>query len=101
MIINDILANPELAITITDDQIKKLAYGIEYYSVQRGDPADAWDTMDVLRNRLREIESRPSRPAAQAVKMVRCACGHTVDKSLVMSASLGTSCPDCYDRMSA
>ena len=31
---------------------------------------------------------------------VRCACGHTVWANLVMSTSCGTSCPDCYDRMS-
>lgn len=37
---------------------------------------------------------------ARAVKLVRCACGHSVEQSQVMSASLGTSCPDCYDRMS-
>lgn len=34
------------------------------------------------------------------VKMVRCACGHIVESYLVMSASMGSSCPDCYDRMS-
>ena len=38
-----------------------------------------------------------SRPAAQ---MVECACGHSVPRHAVMSASLGSSCPDCYDRMS-
>lgn len=32
--------------------------------------------------------------------LVRCSCGHTVHRSLVMSASRGTACPDCYDRMS-
>lgn len=32
-------------------------------------------------------------------KMVRCSCGHTVPANQVMSASLGTACPDCYDRM--
>lgn len=32
--------------------------------------------------------------------MVRCDCGHDVENILVMSASLGTACPDCYDRMS-
>lgn len=31
---------------------------------------------------------------------VRCQCGHTVAENLVMSTSRGTSCPDCYDRMS-
>jgi hypothetical protein len=33
-------------------------------------------------------------------RMVKCNCGHTVPQALVMSANLGTSCPDCYDRMS-
>jgi len=32
--------------------------------------------------------------------MAKCDCGHTVAKSSVMSASLGTSCPDCYDNLS-
>jgi hypothetical protein len=31
--------------------------------------------------------------------MVKCNCGHTVSKILVMSTSNGSSCPDCYDRM--
>lgn len=34
------------------------------------------------------------------VKLVDCDCGHSVPRSQVMSASLGTSCFDCYDRMS-
>lgn len=37
---------------------------------------------------------------APPVETVRCDCGHTVARSQVMSASLGTSCPACYDRMS-
>ena len=37
-------------------------------------------------------------PQTQPI-MIRCDCGHTISKNLVMSASLGTSCPDCYDRM--
>lgn len=32
--------------------------------------------------------------------MVRCDCGHSVPQGQRMSASMGTSCPDCYDRMS-
>ena len=31
---------------------------------------------------------------------IACDCGCRVEKSLIMSASFGTSCPDCYDRMS-
>ena len=34
------------------------------------------------------------------IVMRECDCGHTVEKSLAMMASNGTSCPDCYDRMS-
>jgi len=34
------------------------------------------------------------------VDMVRCDCGHYCERTLVMSASLGTACPECYDRMS-
>ena len=29
-----------------------------------------------------------------------CGCGHSVVPNLVMSTSTGTSCPDCYDKMS-
>ncbi len=31
--------------------------------------------------------------------LVRCDCGHTCPRRLVMSTSSGTSCPRCYDRM--
>lgn len=43
---------------------------------------------------------RRKRNAVPAEKMVLCDCGHRVQLALVMSASMGTSCPDCYDRMS-
>jgi hypothetical protein len=36
----------------------------------------------------------------QPPKMAMCDCGHEVEVGQRMSASLGTSCPDCYDRMS-
>ena len=45
-----------------------------------------------------QVQPRAARPAPV---MVACSCGHTVESGSVMSASLGTSCPDCYDRMSA
>lgn len=34
------------------------------------------------------------------VEMKKCDCGCTIPKMSVMSASMGSSCPDCYDRMS-
>ena len=41
------------------------------------------------------------KPIIQSVvDMKKCSCGHTVPAALVMSTSSGTSCPDCYDKMS-
>jgi hypothetical protein len=37
---------------------------------------------------------------APKIEMVECSCGHSVPRGSVMSASMGTSCFDCYDRMS-
>lgn len=42
---------------------------------------------------------RPKR-TPRPVQLVKCGCGHSVPQAQVMRASLGTSCPDCYDRMS-
>lgn len=36
----------------------------------------------------------------KSVELVKCSCGHTIPRTSIMSASLGSSCPDCYDRMS-
>ena len=33
-------------------------------------------------------------------EMVECDCGHECGAAMVMSASMGTACPDCYDMMS-
>ena len=41
------------------------------------------------------------RASAPPVEMVKCSCGCTIPRESVMSASLGSSCPKCYDRMSA
>jgi len=38
--------------------------------------------------------------APKIIAMKLCDCGHEVPVGQVMSASLGTSCPDCYDNMS-
>ena len=38
--------------------------------------------------------------AKRGIRRVMCDCGHECASTLVMSAARGTSCPDCYDRMS-
>jgi len=44
----------------------------------------------------------PKITVKKEIKLVlkKCDCGCTVPASLVMSASLGSACPDCYDKMS-
>jgi hypothetical protein len=37
---------------------------------------------------------------APKIERVKCSCGHVVPRGSVMSASMGSTCPDCYDRMS-
>ena len=50
---------------------------------------------------VRDADSTRNAPRSRpVVEMVRCDCGHEVPRGQVMSASRGTSCPDCYDRMS-
>ena len=59
-------------------------------------PAD----VDPIEEQMAQEEARRLTARARRSKMVKCACGHTVPRGMVMSASLGSSCPDCYDRMS-
>ncbi len=46
------------------------------------------------------IRVKPEPRPAIKPDLVRCDCGHDCEWVAVMSASLGTSCPNCYDRMS-
>lgn len=62
---------------------------------------DSWDWYSNCRSGTAHEKMRAARIAAMPiVEMVKCSCGHTIAKSLVMSASMGSSCCDCYDRMS-
>ena len=51
-------------------------------------------------HRLAGIEAERAARSKPAVRYIHCDCGHDVPEGQVMSASLGTSCFDCYDRMS-
>lgn len=58
-----------------------LQYGDDWYQVLRA-------------------KTEASAPAQTIVALVHCDCGHSVHPVSVMWASLGTSCPDCYDKLS-
>ena len=47
-----------------------------------------------------EIRYEPAPRPEPKIELVKCSCGHSVSRVSVMCASTGTSCPDCYDRMS-
>jgi len=46
-----------------------------------------------------EEAAKKARPRAKP-DLVQADCGHLVERVNLMSTSTGTSCPDCYDRMS-
>lgn len=43
---------------------------------------------------------KPELKTAPIPETMKRSCGHTVSRILVMSSSMGSSCPDCYDEMS-
>lgn len=60
-------------------------------------------TMALAKRRLWALEQEATQQppvAPPPVDLVRASCGHTVSRAVVMSASLGTACPACYDRLS-
>lgn len=89
------------------------SYGVRYGEfrpevpgVQQGSPLSHLLKIDLAKLRLRGIdqeraaqpkpEQKPDYPQGRKLS-----CGHTVYyQSEVMTASVGSSCPDCYDRMS-
>ncbi len=48
---------------------------------------------------VRPCDIRTPRVVAET-ESVMCDCGHSVHAESVMHASIGSSCPDCYDRLS-
>jgi len=62
---------------------------------------DSGKTITIGSDWYDKIRAKPTPLPPVQVEMVKCSCGHTVPRTSVMNASLGTSCPECYDRMSA
>ena len=54
--------------------------------------------LGALKSDLDLVSLSKSKDAAE--EMVKCDCGHYVEKIHVLYASLGSACEDCYDRMS-
>ncbi len=84
---------------ISDETILDMGYGIQYYDTQN---SQEFALMRELNARLKAIKAAAPTPQPRPQSaMVACDCGHSVPATQRMNASMGTSCPDCYDRMSA
>lgn len=59
-----------------------------------------FEKIDAFENPAAITEAITEKVVKVEIPQVRCSCGHTVNAEMVMNASLGSSCPDCYDRMS-
>jgi hypothetical protein len=59
-----------------------------------------YEPVYIISRKLYDAAQKRAAEAKAKIQYVKCSCGHTVPKSSVMSASMGSSCPDCYDRMS-
>ena len=100
--INEILYfSDEQIDNLGDDEILKLSYAIKYFDFYGMTITERTiQTMDKLRNRLKGLNEPKINKLYEPLDYVMCDCGHEVLQSLKMCASLGTSCPDCYDKMS-
>lgn len=86
--------------------LEKSAYGIEYAEIQ---PSQGWQKMlqyalaerRLSTARAERIASRPIPVTPDYPNGRKLSCGHIVYSQVeIMNASLGSSCLDCYDRMS-
>lgn len=73
-----------------------------YYDADSGRYAEDHEHMDAFEALRDAYDAHREARRTPLVKpeLVLCSCGHRVARALVMHASLGTSCPECYDRMS-
>jgi hypothetical protein len=93
-IANEQRIGDEWGMMTRDEVINALLSGMDL----RNDRNDWYSNCRCGNTHDRKIAER--RAHQKPVKMVKCNCGHTIPENMVMSASMGTSCPDCYDRMS-
>jgi|GEM_PF-2743256 len=87
----------------TDKEIEASAYGIANFTFATIPTQEQTDRLRQMRNRLGEIKimkraALRARVSGKQARMELADCGHYTTEA--MSTSRGSSCPDCYDRMS-
>ena len=105
--LNDLfeLSDAELE-NVKNEIVIRMEYAINRYEPWGDENNDrTFAVLGYLRNRLEKINSEKlaAKPAAKPVvkpQIMICDCGCVASCVSVMSTSCGSSCPDCYDRMS-
>jgi hypothetical protein len=75
-----------------------MGWNIRDYSPQSMSEMSYWDVLAEYK-KLTASDCAAEVPTG-SIELVTCSCGCEVPRALVMNSSMGTSCPDCYDRMS-
>lgn len=112
--VNEITGEQEWSCRYSVDSISSALPWFAKYFGAYVDEDFSWESSDLWKTEQgrallqQRIENPPAdlierihKRIQQEPEFVKCKCGHTVPRALVMSASLGSSCPRCYDRMSS
>ena len=90
---------------INRKRIRRSEYGIKYFNFNsettpytKERAAKLHKLQEILQEELNLIKLQ--KRAKEESPLVKASCGHSVAKSDLMSTSTGSSCQDCYDRMS-
>jgi len=92
---------------LADDEIRQMESQIKYYdpfvgkydaSYDKEAAIREYEIQTTLKARLKELSTPKPKLAPRQASKTRCDCGHYDEYP--MTTSTGTSCPDCYDRMS-
>ncbi|MGE5591876.1 MAG: hypothetical protein ACM3ZA_14875 [Bacillota bacterium] len=88
---------------LDDGEINRMAYGLVYgeFALPEYEPEHII-RMKLARRRLAAMESEQRLPPAPvADEEIRCpSCGRPTRRPMLMSASFGPACPECYDETS-
>lgn len=100
MTINEILNRIAKESLTAEEGARELgedSYAMKYYECTAEEVRAFWALEDAYKT-MYPIKSEVVIP--EETFTVVCSCGCSITESLVMTASFGSSCPDCYDKMS-
>lgn len=87
---------------LTVDEAARAVDGLNLrYAIAHTEPVPGTeDVFYAIRSAWKALQPAPAPIRSFRILTVRADCGHDVPGFDLMSTSTGSSCPDCYDRMS-